>query len=199
MDRRTFAGAIAGSLIAFPGAIPRAAAQKSSVAPAAGAMTVNFRGTDYLHRWSQKGQNEFTPGSEADLSKWRDMVTLNVHEAVVTGDQLAELANNVLTKYKSNGTVLRTDSKPRTPQQPAEHFIGAVLGDPTLLEAAFARFMLKEGRGLVVVYSHRVYGREAGPAMSDWLQANGAVVEKALMMWEGMPSVAALRGLPQTP
>jgi len=161
-------------------------------------MSVNFRGTDYVHRWSRNGQNEFTPPADGDLAKWRDMVTINVHEGVASGDQLAELANGVLANYKDHGKVLRTDSRPRTPQRPAEHFVGAVLGDPDFLEAAFARFLLVDGKGFVVVYSHRVYGREAGPAMSDWLQANGATTEKALMDWGGLPSVAALRRLPQS-
>jgi hypothetical protein len=74
----------------------------------------------------------------------------------------------------------------------------AVLGDPAFLEAAFARFLLADGNGVVVVYSHRVYGQNAGPAMSDWLQANGPTIEKALMDWARLPSVGDLRRLPQS-
>jgi hypothetical protein len=174
-----------------------ATAQTSSGSSAGKAMVINFRGTDYVHRWSRSGQNEFTPGADSDLARWRDMVTLNVHETVGNGDQLAELANRVLTNYQSRGKVVRTDSKPRTQQQSAEHVIVAVLGNPAFLEAAFARFLLVDGKGVVVVYSHRIYGQDAGPAMSAWLQANGATTEKALMSWGGLPSVAALRALPQ--
>jgi len=175
-----------------------AAAQTSSVSPPVNAMAITFRGTDYVHRWSRNGQNEFTPAGDSDLARWRDMVTINVHESVGNGEQLAELANSVLTNYQGHGKIVRTDSKPRTQQQAAEHFIGAVLGNPAFLEAAFARFLLVDGKGLVVVYSHRVYGQNAGPAMSDWLQANGPATEKALMGWGGLPSVAELRKLPQS-
>jgi hypothetical protein len=49
-----------------------------------------------------------------------------------------------------------------------------------------------------VVVSHRVYGAKAGPAASEWLEKNGASVEKALMDWKGLPTLAALRALPQS-
>lgn len=161
-------------------------------------MTLRFDGVDYMHRWSKDGQNEFTPKSDPDLAKWSDMVTINVFEAVRTGEQLAGVANKVLGNYQARGKVLRTDSKPRTADRPAEHLIVAVLGDPAFLEAAFARLLLVEGSGYVVVRSHRVYGKAAGPAMSDWLKANGPNVEKALMDWNQLPSSNALKGLPQS-
>ena len=55
----------------------------------ANATTLTFGGTVYLHRWSKNGQNEFTPPNDKDLDRWRDMVTINVNEAVRNGDQLA--------------------------------------------------------------------------------------------------------------
>ena len=47
----------------------------------------------YIHRWSNAGQHEFTPANDADLERWRDMVTVNVHEVAKDGDQLARVAN----------------------------------------------------------------------------------------------------------
>ena len=164
----------------------------------AAAQTIKFQGTDYVHRWSKEGQHEFTPPNDADLAKWRDMVTINVHEGVGNGDQLAELANSVLANYRNHGNIMRTDSKARTPGRPAEHMIGAVLGNVDFLEAAFARFLLLDGKGIVVVYSHRIYGRDVGRAMNDWLRVNGTMTEQALMEWSGMPSVTTLKRLPQT-
>ena len=161
------------------------------------AMTLNFRGTDFVHRWSKDGQNEFTPRNDSDLAKWRDMITVNVHESVANGDQLAEVANRILSNYQRRGKILRTDSNPRTPDRPAEHLIVAALGDPNFLEAAFARCVLANGVGFVTVYSHRVYGQAAGPAMSEWLKTNGVPVEKALMEWDKLPSAASLKRLPQ--
>ena len=162
------------------------------------AATLSFGGMDYIHRWSKDGQNEFTPQSDPDLSRWRDMVTINVNASVRNGDQLAELANRVLGKYQSNGKIIRTDSRPRTAQRPAEHLIVAILGDPEFLEAAFARFVLIDGVGFVAVYSHRIYGKEAGPPMSAWLESNGPPTEKTLMAWDKMPTLAALKQLPQS-
>jgi hypothetical protein len=154
-----------------------------------------FGGATYVHRWSQDGQHEFTPQGDDDLDRWTDMVTINVHESVRDGDQLAAIANTVLTNYQGAGEVVRTDSRPRTEVAPAEHFIAAILGSPTFLEAAFARFMLVEGTGVVVVYSHRVYGQSVGQAMSDWLGEHGQQVEDMLMGWEDGPSV--VRTLPE--
>lgn len=174
------------------------AAERARAARATDVTTLRLGGVDYLHRWSKDGQNEFTPKNDSDLATWRDMVTVNVHETVTNGEQLAEAANRVLGGYKSHGKILRTDSKPRTADRPAEHLIVAVLGGPTYLETAFARLLLVDGVGFVAVYSHRVYGKPAGPAMSDWLKANGPGVEKTLMTWDGLPDLTTLRQLPQS-
>jgi hypothetical protein len=192
LARSLLAGACALALPATP-----APPVKAPASGQAGAMTLRFGGVDYLHRWSKDGQNEFTPQSDPDLATWRDMVTVNVVESVATGEQLADLANRVLGNYQAHGKILRTDSKPRTADRPAEHLLVAALGDPAFLEAAFARLLLKDGAGYVVVRSHRVYGKAAGPAMSEWLQANGPEVEKTLMGWDQVPARDALKRLPQ--
>jgi len=175
------------------GAVPALAKEG---APPAG-MSLRFGGTDYVHRWSQKGQNEFTPPAQPDLAKWRDMVTLNVHDNVGNADQLANLANGVLGNYQRHGRILRTDSRPRTPQRPAEHLIVAILAAPGVAEAVFARVVLVEGKGVVVVYSHRAYGKDAAASIGSWLQSKGQSVETTLMAWQAMPKLAQLRALPQ--
>jgi hypothetical protein len=174
-----------------------AAAEPAPPAAASPGATLSFNGTAYLHRWSSQGQNEYTPEGEEDLSAWKSMVTINVHEWARTGDQLAELANRVLGNYQATGKVLRTDSKPRTRDHEAEHFAAVILPQPTFIEAAFARVLLVEGRGVVIVYSKRFYGAAVGNEMSAWLDKNGVATEKALMAWTGTPSLAALAALPQ--
>lgn len=160
-------------------------------------MTLEFRGTGYVHRWSKAGQNEFTPAADTDLAKWNDMVTLNVHEDVKSGEQLAVIANKILGNYQNRGKIMKTDSKPRTAAREAEHLIVGVLGNPAFLEAAFVRCVMVNGVGYAAVYSHRVYGAKAGPAMGAWLAANGQQVEGALLAWQNMPAPAALRALPR--
>jgi hypothetical protein len=156
---------------------------------------LEFDHVQYFHRWSHDGQHEFTPKAQEDLARWADMVTINLHEPVRDGDQLAALANAVLSRYQASGRILKTDSKPRTQDHPAEHFVAAILVDPHFLEAAFSRFLLLEGHGVVAVYSHRVYGSKAGPEMSAWLGQHGAEVEEVLRGWGGVPSLDRLRGL----
>jgi hypothetical protein len=178
-----------------------AAFSEPSPAPAesgAPTLTLTFRGVEYFHRWSKDGQNEFTPDGQTDLSKWNDMLTINVHEGVRNGDQLAELANRVLGSYQSLGPILGTHSTPRTRKRPAEHFVACVLPNPGFLEAVFARFVLSDGVGIVAVFSHRVYAEDAGPEMSRWLEANGPQVEQTLMAWDQVPQVPALKRLPQS-
>lgn len=168
------------------------------LAYAASVNELSLNGLQYQHRWSRNGQNEFTPPGETDLSRWNDMLTINVVDKISNGEQLALLANQVLGGYKMAGKVFRTSSVPRTDTTPAEHFVCAVLGQPGFLEAVFARFVLVNGSGLVIVQSHRLYGQDVGPAMSAWLQANGARSEQALMAWRDIPAVDGLRALPQS-
>jgi hypothetical protein len=162
-------------------------------------LTLNFRGTSWLHRWSSRGLHEFTPAADADLARWQDMLTLNVHDQVQRGEQLADVANTVLGNYQRHGKVLQTRSTPRTPDRPAQHFIAAVLGTREFLEAAFARCLMHEGTGVVAVVSHRVYGSAAGPAMSTWLGAHGQLVDEALMGWAQLPGLDSLKRLPARP
>lgn len=161
------------------------------------ASRLSFRGTAFVHRWSKDAQHEFTPAADADLKSWRDMITLNVHEKVRGGEQLADLANGVLGNYQRHGTLLRTRSTPRSATRPAEHLIVAVIGTPQLLEASYARCVLNDGVGMVAVVSHRVYGTAAGPEMNRWLAAEDQSNEQALMAWTQWPSQAQLTRLPK--
>ena len=167
------------------------------IAQPSGAATVSFNGTEFLHRWSKNAQHEFTPKGEEDLAKWGSMVTINVHDSARTGEQLAELANRVLGSYGEVGKVIRTDSKPRTDKIEAEHFAVALLPGQGFIEAAFARFLLHDGRAVVAVYSKRYYGAKAAGEMGEWLKKNGSDVERALMAWTGLPSHTALKALPR--
>jgi hypothetical protein len=187
--RQLLGAALAAALL------PLAPLARAAAPSANGVLTLVFRGTGFTHRWSKDGQHEFTPQDQADLATWRDMLTLNQHPAVVQGEQLAQVANQVLANYQQHGKILQTRSKPRTPEKPAEHLIVAVLGTPQFLEAAFARCLLHEGQGLVAVVSHRVYGKAAGPEMSQWLKENGPALEQALMAWDAIPTAARLARL----
>ena len=156
-----------------------------------------FGGVGYFHRWSMNNQHEFTPQGQEDLEKWSDMITVNVYPDAHDGDALAAKANAVLENYKSHkGMVLRTNSVPRTPDRPAEHFIAVVFRRANFIEVAFARFKLVGGVGCSIIYSHRIYGEKVGNQMSAWLDHTGPQIEKALMEWNSMPSPDSLRDLP---
>ena len=168
-------------------------AEQTRAAAGPGKSVLVFDGVGYLHRWSMNHQHEFTPEGQEDLEKWSDMITMNVYPDSHDGEALAAKANAVLENYKNHqARVLRTNSVPRTPDRPAEHFIAVVFGRPNFIEVAFARFKLVDGLGCSIVYSHRIYGEKFGDHLSAWLKNNGAEKEKALMEWNDIPSPASL-------
>lgn len=175
------------TVYATPGAAQKEPDTKSK-------MTLNFNQTEYVHRWSRNDQHEFTPPGQENLSKWADMLTINFYPRVTDGEGLALVANQVLENYKNQkGIVLRTISVPRTVDKPAEHLIAVVFGRPTFLEAVQARFKLINGKGVSIIYSHRVYGKEVGPEMSAWLKDHGPSIEKVLMGWQFPQTLGSLQ------
>lgn len=144
-----------------------------------------FREVKYFHRWSQGTQHEFTPAKQEDLDHWTDMVTINAYPGVDDGEKMTGTANAVLGNYRSHqGKILKTSSVPASDERPAEHFIAVRFNRPGLVEAAFARFKLVEGKAYSFVYSHRSYGDEAAEEMDTWLKTNGEKVEDALLDWD---------------
>ena len=158
-------------------------------------MVLHFNQVEYFHRWSKAGQHEFTPKGQEDLDHWQDMVTVNVHDDVKDEKGLADLANQVTSRYQATGKVVRVDMSPRTKDHPGEPFVAAVLAGPTVREAAFARFLLQENHGIVVVYSRRIYGTKAEAEMIAWINANGQKTEQVLRSWAEIPTVAQLKDL----
>lgn len=161
-------------------------------------LTLVFQGDEYQHRWSKRGQNEFTPHGQEDFAQWRNMLTINVRENVTTADQLATVANKTLGFYQDNGYVLRADAKPSVANRAAEYFMSGVFVQPAFVEAAFSRLLLRDGVGLVVVYSQRFYGENAQEDMLAWVEENGMQTEDDLMSWQALPSLKALSNLPQS-
>jgi hypothetical protein len=170
-------------------------AQQTRVAAGPAKSAFVFDGVGYLHRWSMNHQHEFTPKGQEDLDKWSDMITINVYPDAHDGEALAAKANAVLENYKSHkGMVLKTDSVPRTPDRPTEHFIAVVFRRPNFIELAFTRFKLVDDLGCSIVYSHRIYDEKIGDQMSAWLKNSGAKKENELMEWNDIPSLASFDG-----
>jgi hypothetical protein len=178
------------ALLAMGGVLEAMAqgAVKEPKAPQAAAFA--FGEAKYFHRYTKNTQHEYTPAGQEDLKAWTDMVTINVYPKAKDGDALAAVANTVLGNYKAHkGVIVNTQSVPRTGNKPAEHLIVSVLGGPTFLEAVFARFKMHEGAGIAVIYSHRIYGKDVGNQMRDWLKQNGLATEKTLMQWNAAPAL----------
>lgn len=156
-------------------------------------LTLSFLGQQYVHRWSEGDQHEFTPNGQEDLSSWTDMLTLTVFPEVWDGEELAAVANNVRALYRDRGQILKTDAVRRRPWKPREeYFVNAILPAPGLIELVFTRIMLFDDTGLAIVASHRIYGAESVDIVNAWIEANGAGWEKALLSWRSIPSLDSL-------
>jgi hypothetical protein len=187
---------------ALAGAAPLAVAvtpESPAASAVAAAPLFQFAGTPFVHRWSHAGQHEFTPPAQSDLDKWQDMVTVQLYDKVTSAEQLAFVANGVLVAYQKAGLIIRTNSLKASAGRPAEHMVVAILQDKGVREMVFARFRLTPEGGQAVVYSHRVYGMQPDAAASAWFREHDLPLEKAMMTWTDIPSVAALQALPQSP
>ena len=154
------------------GFLPQAADKKEKVA------AFSLNDLKYFHRFTKNDQHEYTPDGQEDLNTWTDMVTIQFYRRAKDGEALAATANAVLENYKANkAVVVKTYSVPRANDKPAEHLIVAIFGRPEFIEVAFSRFRMHEGVGGAVIYSHRIYGKNVGNAMSAWLEKNGPHAE----------------------
>ncbi|MCZ8181875.1 MAG: hypothetical protein O9322_02810 [Beijerinckiaceae bacterium] len=171
------------SLLTLLGAaLPTASALAQAIPPGVpGRLT--FDGRTFLFRFAKNGLHEFTPEPETDLHGFTNMLTVNVLKTVTDPEALARMANGVVARSQQLGRIMKTASKPAKPGSPAEHLIVAVLGQPKFLEAAFTRVFLLGGCGFAMVYSYRIYQEKAGPAMAEWLNANGNRLEANLVKW----------------
>lgn len=151
-----------------------------------------YADVDYFHRFTEGNLHEYTPKDQEDLEKWKDMVSLVTFPTATDGDGVAAAANGTLELYKKNrALVLRTNSVPRTEKQPAEHFVAVYFIRPEFAEIVFARFKLHEGKGMGIIYSHRIYGEpeEVGKQAGAWIKENGEAIEKKLMAFDAVPAL----------
>jgi hypothetical protein len=162
-------------------------------------MKLKFDGVEYVHRTtSMNGRSDFTPASEPGRDSWRDRVTIIVRENVTSSEQLSGIAGNLFATVSDLGEVVRTDSVANPQTHQTDHFFAAKLEGKGYSQAAFARLALVEGKGMVVVYSHRSYGEHSAETSTGWMDRNGEDIEGKLMSWNGMPKLAQLRALPKS-
>lgn len=173
-------------------AVCATAAAKPAAKPA---LKFGFDGTDYVHRsTTTNGRSDFTPASQPG-DTWRDRVTIVVRENVTTSDELSSIANNLLATVGDLGEVVRAESAANPRTQETDHFFAARMQASNYTQASFARVALIEGKGMLIVYSHRSYGEHSAESSTGWMDRNGEATERALMAWTGMPKIAQLRAL----
>ena len=161
------------------------------------AVKLTFNGVEYVHRSTLNGRSDFTPAKEPGAD-WRDRMTVVVRENVTSPEQLSSIAGNLVETVSDVGEVVRAESVPNMRTDQTEHFFAARMQTDKYTQAAFVRLAMVEGKGVLVMYSHRTYGAHSNESSTGWMDRNGEDTEKKLMSWTGIPKLAQLRALPKS-
>lgn len=157
---------------------------------------IMFADKAYFYRWSKNSMYEFTPQNQENLTKWIDMITFHYYPKFRSVEKLASVANAVLTNYQNSGAViLRTNSVPRSPEKPAEHFIAAIFKQKNSIEFSEIRFLFVDGIGASMVASHKFYGKNREKEAIKWIKKHGTQIEIQLMNYNDIPSHKSLKNL----
>lgn len=169
-------------------------AQETNGASTKEVPSITFNGAEYQYRWSQAGQFEFTPAGQEDLNAWSDMLTVWIYPQAKSEEALAQVANQTLGNFQAaKAIIVTTSSIPKTDAKPAEHLLSGVLGNKKLLEFVSTRFLFQDKSGASMIYSHRIYGKDVGNAMSSWLEKNGRNLEAQLLGLDAKPILTSLK------
>jgi hypothetical protein len=186
---------VALSVTAVAGAAAKEPA-KAAAKPAA-ASTITFAGVQYVHRSTMNGRSDFVPASQPGEA-WRDRMTIIVRDKVTTREQVSDVAGNLFATVSDLGEVVQAESMPNPRTHETEHFFAAKMDGKGWTQAGFVRLGLFEGKGVLVMYTHRSYGEHSAETSTGWLDRNGEGIQQKLMSWTGLPALAQLKALPQS-
>jgi len=174
-----------------------AGASAKEPAKPAPATTVTFAGVKYVHRLTLNGRSDFVPASQPGEA-WRDRMSIIVRENVTTSEQVSDIAGNLFATVSDLGEVVQAESIPNPRTHETEHFFAAKMDGKGYTQAAFVRLGLYEGKGVLVMYTHRTHGEHSAESSTGWLDRNGEDIQQKLMSWKGLPKLAQLKALPQS-
>ncbi len=161
--------------------------------PSPSTAKVTFRGSEYLLRSSQGKTYDFTPLGQEDLSTFTDMLELNLYPAAHDQEALATITSRVRAIAQgAKATILPTSVSP-SGQQPGDHFFAAVLPTPHGVDFDAIHFVLVDGQGYGVFYTHRSYGESAAGKTSEWVTKNAAEVEQQLLRFDASRLVSSVK------
>lgn len=156
--------------------------------------SIYFNGTNYFFRGlSQGDQFEFTPEGQEDLTTLTDSISVISYPTITDEEGLASVANNFITHYQSkpNAGILETSISGEKIENPGEHSIAILVVDPGFTMFGVFRLALVDGQGLGILYTHRMYGEDAGPVMREWLDYNAALLQAELGLALDVSKIAA--------
>jgi hypothetical protein len=157
--------------------------------------TVTFNDTEYIFRSSEGGLYRFTPEGQEDLSKWSDMLSINIYPGSQGEHALRDIFHSVFATYVLDGDVEAGESQPNTKTGRIEHLVVVTFVMPDFDESLRARFLLVGESCVGITHSHRTYGESANTDLQAWLDGGGADVTEKLMEWDDYPTPAELEAL----
>ncbi|MDP1581726.1 MAG: hypothetical protein Q8M02_15785 [Candidatus Didemnitutus sp.] len=150
--------------------------------------SLTFNGVSYTERFSKGDHHQLTPRGQKVLEKRIDLLTIVHHRSVKTKEALASLAKEMLSEFAAQKAVMiKTATVPMTPSHPPEFLLVAALTKAELFEVIFTRLTLTNEGAVVVSFSHREKGRNAGHQMDAWMTKTAALTEHALLTWQEIP------------
>ncbi|WP_415884891.1 hypothetical protein ACMXYO_09470 [Neptuniibacter sp. QD37_6] len=144
---------------------------------------VTFNGDEYAYRATESSAHQYTPTDQADLSSYKDMISFTFSEEVKTKSDLKPFAEKFLAAYNGKGKIIKAIAGP-DPRDPSLFLLATMTTSDKSSEANMFLIRVENEAGVVMNYSHHIYGKDQSKAVMDWFNANGHKMESTLMSFK---------------
>lgn len=153
---------------------------------------ISFNGDEYAYRATESAAHQYTPTDQADLSSHKDMISFTYAEEVKTKADLKPFAEKFLAAYNGKGKIIKAIAGP-DPRNPSLFLLATMTTSDKSSEANMFLISVENQTGVVMKYSHRIYGKDQSKAVIDWFNANGHKMESTLMSFKAFPQATAFK------
>jgi hypothetical protein len=162
--------------------------------------SITFNQESYFLRFSDPKANmyEFTPAGQEDLSKWTDMLTINIHPKVNNLKKLKRLKDRISKNYRAYGGIdLRVIAKPLEgkPETYSRYLILVIFVREDFVEFVQSRLELIDGKATHIIYGQRIYGPLAAFQIDSWRKEVGPKTLYQLLIFDDIPTRKELKKL----
>lgn len=148
---------------------------------------ISFNGDEYTYRATESSAHQYTPADQVDLSSHKDMISFTFEEEVKAKSDLKPFAENFLAAYNGKGKIIKAIAGP-DPRDPSLFLLATITTNDKSSEANMFLISVENQTGVVMNYSHRIYGKDQSKAVMDWFNTNGHKMESTLMSFKQFPN-----------